>query len=155
MMKPQVIALLLAGATPAAWSQSADSQLVPPPPKEENKEKPDKPGKPDKEDKNPKAEKPEKPERPEAPKGRENDPLEDIKSDFRSRTDEYLRKHRELLENLKAAKGEDKKKIREQLKDLKEQLKSDQLAAARDLLTDHRDKIDKEKGKGGGGRPRD
>ena len=151
-MKPQVIALLLAGATPAAWGQGADAQLVPPPPKEEKKEKPDQPGKPEKEDTGKGA----KPERPELPKvDKEKDPLEDIKSDFRSKTDEYLRKHRELLENLKAAKGEDKKQIREQLKDLKEQLKSDQLAAARELLADHRDKIDKEKDKGGGGRPRD
>lgn len=151
-MKPQVIALLLAGAVPAAWGQSADSQLIPPPPKEEKKEKPDKPEKGERG----KPERPEKPDKPDKP-GKGEDPLEEIKSDFRSRADEYIRKHKELIETLKDAKGNDKKKIRDQLKDLKEQLKSDQLAAARDLLSDHREKIDKEKdkGNGGGGRPRD
>jgi gas vesicle protein len=104
-----------------------------------------------------KPDKPEKPERPKLNRADIKDSVDEIKTSFRAKAEDYVRKQKELVAELKSAKGEEKTKIREKLKDLKEQWKEDQ-PNVRELVSDLKEKIDREKGKGkgkGGGKPRD
>lgn len=100
------------------------------------------------------AAKAEKPERPRIDRREAKDSIDEIKTSFRAKAEDYVRKQRELVAELKSAKGEEKAKVREKLKELKEQWKDDQ-PDVRELVGDLKDKIDKEKSKGkGAGKPR-
>lgn len=132
-----------AAESPVASASEGTDVRVNPPPKDEKPEK----------------EKKEKPEKPERPNNRQDgkDTVDDVKRDFRAKADEYVKKQKELLAQVKGANAEEKKKIREKLNDLKEKWQDDQ-PQVRELVSDLRDKIDKEKdrdkGSGGGSRPR-
>ena len=132
-------------AAPVA-EQIAPEPKVAPPSKEEKKEKVEKPKPPGNEH-----------EKPTAPKD-SKESVEDIKTNFRAKADDYVKKQKELVEQMKSAKAEDKAKIREKLKDLKDKWKDDQ-PTVREMVSDLKEKVDKEnkggKGGKGGGRPRD
>ena len=102
-------------------------------------------------------EKPEKPkvERPSRAEVKES--VEEIKSNFRAKAEEYVKKQKEIVAELKGATAEEKKKAREKLKDLKEQWKNEQ-PDVREVVSDLKDKVEKEKEKGkdkSGRKPRD
>jgi hypothetical protein len=105
-------------------------------------------------------EKPGRPERPviERPSRAEvKESVEEIKSNFRAKAEDYVKKQKEIVAELKGASAEEKKKAREKLKDLKEQWKNEQ-PNVREVVSDLKEKVDKEKEKGkgkGGGKPRD
>jgi len=83
--------------------------------------------------------------------------VEEIKSNFRAKAQDYVKKQKEIVAELKSASAEEKKKAREKLKDLKEQWKNEQ-PDVRDVVSDLKEKVEKEKEKGkgkGGGKPRD
>ncbi len=94
-------------------------------------------------------------QRPEPPGRSERaDAVDNAKSDFKAKATEYLQRQRELISEMKSANAEEKKQIREKLKDLKDQWKDDR-KEVRDRVTEElKDKVDKEKEQGGGGRPR-
>jgi hypothetical protein len=94
-----------------------------------------------------------KPERP-GKEDKQKEAVENIKSDFRAKADDFVKKQRELLNDLKNAKSEDKDKVREKLKDLKEKWKDDQQEVRDRVANDLKEKVDQEKEKGNGGRPR-
>lgn len=105
------------------------------------------------------ANRPERPERPEVERLSRSakESVEEIKSNFRAKADDYVRKQKEIVAELKTAKGEEKTKVREKLKDLKEQWK-DEKPDVKEVVSDLKEKVEKEKEKGkdkGGGKPRD
>jgi hypothetical protein len=100
----------------------------------------------------------EKPERPkiERPSRAEvKESVEEIKTNFRAKAEDYVKKQKEIVAELKSASAEEKKKAREKLKDLKEQWKNEQ-PDVREVVSDLKDKVEKEKDKGKekGGKPR-
>ena len=102
------------------------------------------------------AAKPEKPARPEIDRAEIKDSVEEIKTNFRAKAQEYVRKQKEIIAQRKTAKGEEKAKVPEKLKDLKDEWKEDR-PDVRDLVSDLKEKVEKEKDKGkgkGGGKPR-
>ena len=104
-----------------------------------------------------KKERVEKPERPERPdKGERKidraevkESVEEIKSNFRAKAQEYVKKQKEVLAELKQGSLEEKSKAREKLKDLKENWKNEQ-PDVREMVSDLKEKIDKEKEKNNG-----
>jgi hypothetical protein len=101
----------------------------------------DAPGKPDKG----KPVKPPKPDRPGDLNGKPSDKaaISALKADFRVQAEEYQKKQKELLSQMKKANAEERSKLRDELQDLKAKFK-DLRQELGDKIAELKPKIDKE-----------
>jgi hypothetical protein len=108
------------------------------------KDQPETPAQPEKPNKG-KPEKPPKPDRPGDLNGKASDKaaISALKADFRLQAEEYQKKQKELLSQMKKANAEERSKLRDELQELKAKFK-DLRQELGDKIAELKPKIDKE-----------